>query len=831
MDKNEFLQKYASHLNDNQLKAVQTVDGPILLLAVPGSGKTTVLVTRLGYMLLCQGIDPRNILTLTYTIAATKDMKQRYEKIFGEDAGKGLEFRTINGICYKIIQNYAYLAGKSEDSIFRLITDEKETSRILADILSKLLDDYPTESDIKGIRTLITYCKNMMLSDEEIKNLEGMDGIPLYDAYKAYNEYLKKNSLMDYDDQMIYAYKMLKASPELLEKYQKKYRYICVDEAQDTSKIQHVIIKLLAGTNGNLFMVGDEDQSIYGFRAAYPEALLDFEKDHPLAKVLVMDQNYRSNAKIVALADSFIQNNRSRHSKHMRSTKGEGSDIRYIDLNSRSNQYSYLLKVAADCNRETAVLYRDNESAIPLIDLLDRRQIPFRIKNVDMAFFTHRVVTDVTNIMKFALDPYNTELFMRIYFKCQTYLKKAQAEQVCRLSEEKSIPVLKAVDYIDSINGMVKGKCHAFDTHLKGMIKEAPGKAMYRIETGLGYDDYLERNSIDANKLFTLKAIAANEASVKGFLGRLDYLQNMLKNMQSDYKCPFILSTIHSSKGLEYDQVYLMDICDGVFPSKPLSNIAKPSKTEVKEFEEERRLFYVGMTRAKNDLSIFTFKSKESCLVSELRAPERRAKKASVVSKIVATAESRSAANTAISSDFELIIGERVIQDKQGSGAVSDVILDAMGKIKRFTVSFDSGDEKDYAFPIAFTKGMRLESGQQVPIVRKSKPAPAVKPVSKPVKKPTAVKVSVRRGKDTYASWEAQYPNHVIIKKEGAFWTTRNESAEVLNEVLGYKIGESFGHPMTGSPALDPIIAGLKANRINYIAIEDGQIIDRADFD
>ncbi|MCR5475814.1 MAG: UvrD-helicase domain-containing protein, partial [Lachnospiraceae bacterium] len=152
MDKNEFLQKYASHLNDNQLKAVQTVDGPILLLAVPGSGKTTVLVTRLGYMLLCQGIDPRNILTLTYTIAATKDMKQRYEKIFGEGAGRDLEFRTINGICYKIIQNYAYLAGKSEDSIFRLITDEKETSRILADILSKLLDDYPTESDIKGIR-------------------------------------------------------------------------------------------------------------------------------------------------------------------------------------------------------------------------------------------------------------------------------------------------------------------------------------------------------------------------------------------------------------------------------------------------------------------------------------------------------------------------------------------------------------------------------------------------------------------------------------------------------------------------------------------------------
>lgn len=152
-------------------------------------------------------------------------------------------------------------------------------------------------------------------------------------------------------------------------------------------------------------MVGDEDQSIYGFRAAYPEALLDFEKDHSSAKVLVMDQNYRSNAKIVQAADLFIQHNKARHDKHMRSTKCAGSDINFVELKTRSNQNGYLLKVAANCDRETAVLYRDNESAIPLIDSLDRNGIDYRIKSVDMAFFTNRVVTDVTNIMKFAIDP------------------------------------------------------------------------------------------------------------------------------------------------------------------------------------------------------------------------------------------------------------------------------------------------------------------------------------------------------------------------------------------------------------------------------------------
>lgn len=709
MEQGEFLQKYASKLNNNQLQAVNTVDGPVLLLAVPGSGKTTVLVTRLGYMLLCKGIDPKSILTLTYTIAATKDMKQRYDKIFGEGSGTDLEFRTINGICYKVIQNFAYLTGKSEASIYRVISDEKETGRILTEILAKYLEDYPTESDIKGVRTLITYCKNMMLTEEEIQKLDGIEDLPLLDIYNEYNQYLKKHSLMDYDDQMIYAYKMLKSSPELLRRYQNKYKYICVDEAQDTSKIQHEIIKLLAGANGNLFMVGDEDQSIYGFRAAYPEALLNFENDHPAAKVLVMDQNYRSNAKIVELADKFIQHNKSRHQKHMCSTRGAGSDIKYIDLNTRSNQYSYLLKVAQNCDRETAILYRDNESIIPLIDLLDRNQIPFRIKSIDMAFFSHRVVNDVTNIMKFALDPYNTELFMRIYFKCQTFLKKAQAEQICRISKEKMIPVLHAADYIDSINGTVKGKCHAFDSHIKGMLKESPGKAMFRIETGLGYSDYLDRNNIDDNKLYTLRTLASNEVSIMSFLGRLDYLQNMLKNMKTDYSCQLILSTIHSSKGLEYDRVYLMDICDGVFPAKSLSNISKPTKEEMKVFEEERRLFYVGMTRAKNDLNIFTFKSKESCLVGELRKPTAKAKVTLNMRRPTIIAPAYQSSNGPVNIDFDLIIGERVVQDKKGPGTVSDVIYDAKGAIKQFVVSYDNGEEKLYSFPVAFTKGMRLE--------------------------------------------------------------------------------------------------------------------------
>ena len=344
--------------------------GPVLLLAVPGSGKTTVLVTRLGYMLFCEEIAPQNILTLTYTVAATRDMERRFGEIFGGRAGNGvdgdgvggkevggefalggrLEFRTINGICAKVIQRYAGMIGKKA---FELVTEEKELGRVLTNIMVSYMEEYPTESDVKGMKTLITYCKNMLLSESDIKKLGEQESVPLWEVYRAYNAYLREHGLMDYDDQMIYAYRLLKQVPELLRFYQERYQYICVDEAQDTSKVQHIIIKLLAGENGNLFMVGDEDQSIYGFRAAYPEALLAFEREHPGAQVLVMDQNYRSGAGIVAVADRFIGRNQNRHEKHMVAMRETEAEVHVTELKGRANQYGYLCKVAADCSRET----------------------------------------------------------------------------------------------------------------------------------------------------------------------------------------------------------------------------------------------------------------------------------------------------------------------------------------------------------------------------------------------------------------------------------------------------------------------------------------------
>lgn len=834
----EFLYKYSRQLNDNQLKAVQTVNGPVLLLAVPGSGKTTVLVNRLGYMLYVEGISPSNILTLTYTIEATKDMTRRFESMFGEDYSGQLEFRTINGICAKIIVKYGQIIGKTA---FELVSEEDHLGKIITDILAKHLSEYPTESDVKGARTLITYCKNMMLQDEEIEKLGNREEVPLLEIFKDYNAYLRFHGLMDYDDQMIYAYRILKGSPKLLKYYQDQYKYICVDEAQDTSKIQHIIIGLLAGTNGNLFMVGDEDQSIYGFRAAYPEALLNFEKDHPGAKVLVMNQNYRSNAKIVDAADCFIQHNTSRHEKHMIAMRGAESDVAYIDVKTRANQYGYLLRVADRCNNETAVLYRDNESAIPLVDLLERQNIPYRIRNVDMTFFTHRVVNDVTNILKFALNPKDTELFMRIYFKCQTYLKKSQAERLCRVAEERGIDVLNAVNYVSDLNGMVLGKCRGVATNLRCMVKESPSKALFRIENPMGYGEYLERNGGDGNKLLILQLLANNESTLTGFLKRLEYLQDLLKNGEPNYKCPFILSTIHSSKGLEYDRVFLMDVFDGLFPAKVMKLSEKTSESEKAAIEEERRLFYVGMTRAKNNLAIFRLSDSPSCLIKEITSPVVKTsqveadkakpiiqKKAIIKPNILKSTEK-------LESDYELCEGELVVSVQYEKGVVTKIEYGNNGSIDRFEVEFDDAGTKKFLFPNAFQNSMRLLSGAEVKIRTASEEKEFHDNVSATSNQSKRIikKKNQGRGskKNTYAYWESEYPEYVVVKHEGFFWTCRGDSAETIGRLLGYKLGGSADNPITGSPSLDDIVDALRAHNISYIVVDNGEIIEKEFFE
>ena len=613
MEWKEFETTFPVQLNQQQREAVQSTEGPVLLLAVPGSGKTTVLVTRLGYMIYCKNIRPESILTVTYTVAATKDMSRRFADRFGAEMAERLEFRTINGICARIIQYYGRRIGKTP---FELVKDEKTTTGMLIRICQEYGMGYPTESDLKNVRTLITYVKNMMLNEEELQKLEEESDIRIAGIYHEYCRQMREQKLMDYDDQMLYAYNMLRKDPEVLAYFQNRYPYICVDEAQDTSKIQHAIIALLAAGTGNLFMVGDEDQSIYGFRAAYPEALLSFEKNHPGAKVLLMEENFRSNAKIVEAADKFIQKNTLRHEKHMRAAREAGPDIREISLKSRKAQYVYLMKAAQECT-ETAVLYRDNECAIPLIDLLERKNIPYRMRNAELSFFTHRTVLDVQNIIRFAMDPKDTELFMQIYYRLKLFFNKKDALRYAQISQEKDMEVLDAALKYGNLEKYQEDNIRNLKRQMVRILNMPGDEAVNQILTYMGYQDYLKKMGMNANKLETVKLIGSRVESPEKLLERLEELRAIIQKKVSDKDCPFILSTMHASKGLEYDTVYLLDIMDGILPEKVLANPRTASKEELETYEEERRLFYVGVTRAKNQLNVF-MTNKPSKFCSEL---------------------------------------------------------------------------------------------------------------------------------------------------------------------------------------------------------------------
>ena len=687
MDYRGFAEKYALKLNRQQEEAVRSVEGNVLLLAVPGSGKTTVLVARLGYALYCLGVAPENILTMTYTVAAAADMRKRFVSLFGEELSGRLAFRTINGVCARIIRQYEQSRGTTA---FELLSDESQIAAMLGDICRGVLNEYPADSDIKAIRTKITYVKNMCLKPEEIEALnQEIKGFP--SIYRAYMDTMKRQRLMDYDDQLVYAYNILRRCPDILHSLQSRYRYICVDEAQDTSKIQHMIIELLAGPEGNLFMVGDEDQSIYGFRAAYPRALADFSRRRKNARVLLMEQNYRSTRQIVRAADRFIQQNSDRHPKRMTAVRGDGAEVKELTVSSRAGQYAYLLKTAKDCGRETAVLFRDNECALPLIDLLDRSRIPYRCRQMDISFFTSPVVRDITDIIRFALDQTDGQLFMNLYYKLNARLSKQEAQEAVRRCPE-SMSVLEYLAEDFPLSGFKRKQCRALLTHMNNMLTENAGSAVYRIVKYMGYGAYLKQREMGEGKAEILQALGNQEPSPARLLDRLEELSGIIRSHGSN-DSRFILSTIHSSKGLEYDRVFLMDTIDGILPSQAADE-------DRALMEEERRLFYVGMTRAKNELNIFTFRQAElSSAFSAALFPGKEEKPAAPKGGGAPSIRPPSAGSSLHWAAKDYFPGVRVCHRQFGKGQVITRNEDIL------TVRFEQGESRKLSLSVCLKAG------------------------------------------------------------------------------------------------------------------------------
>lgn len=606
-----FKEKYNVRLNKQQERAVLAVEGANLLLAVPGSGKTTVLVTRLGHMVINKNISPESILAITYNKDAADEMKDRFTAQFGSIGGQ-IDFRTINSLSLKIYgDHYQQIHCRKKRNIG---TDERR--QIIRDVYREANGEFASENDIQELSTAISYIKNMMLTEEQIHESEA-DYPHLYEMYQAYEAKLNEQYQMDFDDQMVFALKILQDCADVANELRLKHKYICVDEAQDTSKIQHEIIKIIAQGN-NIFMVGDEDQSIYGFRAAYPKALLNFRYDYVNPYILRMERNYRSTTKIVEKAQTFISRNKGRYEKNMVADRGEGDEVQPVSVRSREEQYMHLLDVAKTTETETAFLYRDNESAIVLVDLLLRNGISFKFRKPEMNFFEIRIVKDIIAYLTLAIDPCDANSLDAIINKGIIYLPKKQRDWAVRNCKNNHITVFDAVDgqmeylkYSDRYRGTLFRQ-------VMRRVSEVNSSDAISLLLEFGYQKYLDEKSFDNGKVEILQILAKQEPNIRNFLKRIVELQQLLsKGFEAEKGSNIVLSTIHSSKGLEYDSVYMVDVYDGRFPSaRP--NIFCQSKDSANAEQEERRLFYVGITRAKNKLNLFKIEGRTSSYVDEL---------------------------------------------------------------------------------------------------------------------------------------------------------------------------------------------------------------------
>ncbi len=624
-----FKERFDVCLDAQQERAAQSVDGATLLLAVPGSGKTTTMVARLGYLTLERGIDPRSIVAVTYGKDATEEMRRRFVRQFGnQEIANAITFCTINALCRGIYHEWC--DRKPGRRSKRKLIEEGAAKRLLRDIYGKLKNGFVSEDELIDLSTRICWVKNNMLEPSEHPWLD--EDIPHFiEMYERYCDRLKNDGMMDFDDQMRFAKYVLEQDQELLERCRQRYRYWCVDEAQDTSRIQHHVIRMLAGPggSGNVFMVGDEDQSIYGYRGAFPEALLSFTVDYPNARVLKMETNYRSGEEIVSAANKFVSHCKGRIDKRMVSARGTVSSVQIEEVGDRIDQFNAVLRLILEHQGagggKLAVLYRNNATAVPLADILIREGVAFTMGGKVNTLLTSPTVMDVKAFMRLAMDPGDEKAFMRVYMKGgDGPVAKRDAEWACKNARRNQASILDA--FVDQMSSYRKGwqvrkdlpKAMRLSSLVRGIADLPPLAAIELLLSG-GYGDWLDSKGKSAHNVELLKPIAVRETTLASFLHRLDFLGGEHGKTWPDHRVSdaVTLATTHACKGREFDTVVVIDAIDGVFPSERADPLDY-GKDRARDWQEERRLFYVAMTRAKDELILLRPADEDTPFVDEV---------------------------------------------------------------------------------------------------------------------------------------------------------------------------------------------------------------------
>lgn len=593
-----------------QVDAIKHFEGPALILAVPGSGKTTVLLNRILNLINNHNIDPSKIISITFSKSQGIDMERRFLAQNPEFRGK-ITFKTIHAFCYEIVRNYMKLKNIKKT----LIEGNNEFNRIL--ILKRVYyqKNYKKLSDeeINDFFSIYDYTKNKMYDFEGYlrKNHFISNRSLMLKLYNLYDEIKIQNNFMDFNDLLILANEYISTDKKLLKALKNRYRFFQIDEGQDTSTLQFEIIRKIVFPENNVFIVADDDQSIYSFRGASPENLLNFKNIYPNSKIFFMDKNFRSTKNIIKISNKIIQGNKIRYEKYSKHTTEENSQIMLFKVKNSTIQARELVKRISEINpNETiGVLYRNNISSLYIADILKNNDIDFFVKENKFDFYSNRILNDVKNILLFSEDTTDLEVFKRIYFKLNAYIKK---DFITKLEYKPyNQCVLESLLDLDELNDFYLNKFTSLRNDFKRLKRMKMEDKIDCILYELGYGDYLDNfndfSNLNYNLIFDLiKYLSKDLKTFDEFIEKLDNLKELLKNASSS-KSNISISTIHSSKGLEYDNVFIIDLIDGEFPQKSILN-----SFDEKLLEEERRLFYVAMTRARKRLFLYTIKERNN---------------------------------------------------------------------------------------------------------------------------------------------------------------------------------------------------------------------------
>lgn len=727
-----------SGLNEMQKKAVKHTEGPLLLLAGAGSGKTRVLTHRIANIIE-KGVNPYNIVAITFTNKASKEMKERVLEITPE--GRNVWVSTFHSMCVRILREHIDKLGYEKSfSIF----DSTDTEKVIKNALSEL---NLSEKHFKpsSIKNAISNLKNDLISSQDYANQEGKTSreVEISKLYSMYEEKLNNNNALDFDDLIYKTVLLFKSNKDILEKYQKRFEYILVDEYQDTNTPQYELIKMIADKHKNLFVVGDDDQSIYGWRGANIDNILNFEKDYENALVLKLEENYRSTKKILETANKIIKNNKGRKDKKLWTQSEEGNQIKYYKAYNEQEEAVYVInkiKKEIEENNENysnfAVLYRTNSQSRQIEDNLVKANIPYTLYG-GTKFYERKEIKDILAYLRLIYNMNDEISLMRVINVPKRGIGNGTINKVYEYAQDNGLKILDALSKVEKIDtigsrskninrfyNLVKGlKEKSIELNIFELIEETLDKINYIEE--LKNEQTEEANSrIENIDEFLNKArefTQNNEdSSLEKFLEEISLVTevNNLEGSQSTVT----LMTLHSSKGLEFKNVFIVGFEENIFPS-----YRSISTGDDKDLEEERRLCYVGITRAEKTLYLTSANSrmlhgrvtsnKISRFYDELNkdyiddeSPIKKVKKQSRISKLPKRGYEESIERTRQfmrstksinemfgaennkSLDFE--VGDTIRQIKYGKGVVKKIT--SAGADFEVTVDFgpDKGEKK-----------------------------------------------------------------------------------------------------------------------------------------